>query len=107
MPAPHRCLGCDGVVERAIAVGGVPKWTKGTDCKSVIRGFESHRRLIEFTPREVGITYGDVDSFAAALESPPALVERFSPFAPIGKSSPPFESVCVADTVDAINATER
>ena len=26
--------------------GGVPKWTKGTDCKSVIRGFESHRRLL-------------------------------------------------------------
>ena len=26
-------------------VGGVPKWTKGTDCKSVIHGFESHRRL--------------------------------------------------------------
>jgi hypothetical protein len=25
--------------------GGVPKWTKGTDCKSVIHGFESHRRL--------------------------------------------------------------
>jgi hypothetical protein len=25
--------------------GGVPKWIKGTDCKSVIRGSESHRRL--------------------------------------------------------------
>ena len=25
--------------------GRVPKWTKGTDCKSVIRGFESRRRL--------------------------------------------------------------
>ena len=25
--------------------GGVPKWTKGTDCKSVIQGFESLRRL--------------------------------------------------------------
>lgn len=27
------------------AVGRVPKWTKGTDCKSVIRGFESHLGL--------------------------------------------------------------
>ena len=38
-----------GVIRWASAVapgvGGVPKWTKGTDCKSVIRGFESHRRL--------------------------------------------------------------
>lgn len=25
--------------------GRVPKWSKGTDCKSVIRGFESHRGL--------------------------------------------------------------
>ena len=25
--------------------GRVPKWSKGTDCKSVIRGFESHRDL--------------------------------------------------------------
>lgn len=25
--------------------GGVPEWTKGADCKSVIHGFESHRRL--------------------------------------------------------------
>jgi hypothetical protein len=25
--------------------GRVPKWTKGTDCKSVIRGFESHLGL--------------------------------------------------------------
>ena len=25
--------------------GRVPKWTKGTDCKSVIRGFESHHGL--------------------------------------------------------------
>ncbi len=29
-----------------ITHGGVPKWTKGADCKSVIRGFESHRRLL-------------------------------------------------------------
>ena len=28
--------------------GRVPKWTKGTDCKSVIRGFESHRGLLQF-----------------------------------------------------------
>lgn len=27
-------------------VGRVPEWTKGTDCKSVIRGFESHRGLL-------------------------------------------------------------
>ena len=27
--------------------GGVPKWTKGTDCKSVIQGFESLRRLLD------------------------------------------------------------
>ena len=26
--------------------GRVPEWTKGTDCKSVIRGFESHRGLL-------------------------------------------------------------
>ena len=25
--------------------GGVPEWTKGADCKSVIHGFESHRHL--------------------------------------------------------------
>ena len=25
--------------------GGIAKWTKATDCKSVIRGFESHCRL--------------------------------------------------------------
>lgn len=30
--------------------GRVPKWTKGTDCKSVIRGFESHLGL-SFSPR--------------------------------------------------------
>ena len=28
--------------------GRVPKWTKGTDCKSVIRGFESHLGLFAF-----------------------------------------------------------
>ena len=28
--------------------GGVPKWTKGADCKSAIHGFESHRRLFLF-----------------------------------------------------------
>ena len=28
--------------------GRVPKWSKGTDCKSVIRGFESHRGLSPF-----------------------------------------------------------
>src|ERR1041384_2000174 len=27
--------------------GRVPKWTKGTDCKSVIHGFESHLGLFE------------------------------------------------------------
>ena len=27
------------------AWGGVPEWTKGADCKSAIRGFESPRRL--------------------------------------------------------------
>ena len=30
---------------RGYKLGGVPKWTKGADCKSAIRGFESHRRL--------------------------------------------------------------
>ena len=36
-----------GAVARSVALvaGRVPKWTKGTDCKSVIRGFESHRGL--------------------------------------------------------------
>ena len=27
------------------SAGRVPKWPKGTDCKSVIRGFDSHRDL--------------------------------------------------------------
>ena len=27
------------------SAGRVPKWPKGTDCKSVIRGFKSHRGL--------------------------------------------------------------
>ena len=26
--------------------GRVPEWTKGADCKSAIRGFESHRGLL-------------------------------------------------------------
>ncbi len=30
---------------RSYMHGGVPEWTKGADCKSAIRGFESHRRL--------------------------------------------------------------
>ena len=30
--------------------GGVAKWTKATVCKTVIHGFESHRRLL-FYPR--------------------------------------------------------
>ena len=28
--------------------GDVPEWSKGADCKSAIRGFESHRRLLFF-----------------------------------------------------------
>ncbi len=37
----------DGSRGAAVArdAGGVPKWTKGTVCKTVIRGFESRRRL--------------------------------------------------------------
>ena len=34
-------------------IGGVAKRTKATDCKSVIRGFESHRRL--FSPVRSGL----------------------------------------------------
>ena len=34
-----------GVITASDHVGGVPKWTKGTVCKTVIRGFESRRRL--------------------------------------------------------------
>jgi hypothetical protein len=29
-------------------IGGVAKWSKATVCKTVIRGFESHRRLSGF-----------------------------------------------------------
>ena len=29
------------------AFGGVAKWTKATVCKTVIHGFESHRRLLQ------------------------------------------------------------
>ncbi len=32
------------------ANGGIAKWTKATDCKSVIRGFESHCRLLKGLP---------------------------------------------------------
>src|SRR3954471_1267727 len=32
------------------APGRVPKWSKGTDCKSVIRGFESHLGLFAVPP---------------------------------------------------------
>lgn len=35
-----------GLVALRPTVGRVPKWSKGTDCKSVIRGFESHRGLL-------------------------------------------------------------
>ena len=39
----------DGCTRSADGVeGDVPEWTKGADCKSVIRGFESHRRLTLF-----------------------------------------------------------
>lgn len=27
------------------SIGRMPEWTKGADCKSVIRGFESHSGL--------------------------------------------------------------
>gem|GEM_PF-4694692 len=29
--------------------GGIAKWIKATDCKSVIRGFDSHCRLFLFS----------------------------------------------------------
>src|SRR5687768_5893083 len=35
--------------------GRVPKWTKGTDCKSVIRGFESHLGLSTGKARTCGL----------------------------------------------------
>ena len=31
--------------ENHLSTGRVPKWSKGTDCKSVSRGFESHLGL--------------------------------------------------------------
>lgn len=34
-----------GIGAKMVSPGRVPKWSKGTDCKSVIRGFESHRDL--------------------------------------------------------------
>lgn len=37
-----------GTTARADFQGGVPKWSKGTVCKTVIRGFESRRRLSSF-----------------------------------------------------------
>ncbi len=33
------------IADYSFAFGRVPKWSKGTDCKSVIRGFESHLGL--------------------------------------------------------------
>lgn len=45
----HRPAGeCRAAFSDGVCNGGVPKWPKGTDCKSVIRGFESHRRLCFF-----------------------------------------------------------
>ena len=35
------------------SAGRVPKWPKGTDCKSVIRGFKSHRGLYARTARRL------------------------------------------------------
>ena len=37
-PAYHAKMPC--------LAGRVPEWTKGADCKSAIRGFESHRDLL-------------------------------------------------------------
>ena len=39
-----------GALNGPYSLGGVPKWTKGADCKSVIRRFESDRRLLETAP---------------------------------------------------------
>jgi hypothetical protein len=44
--------------------GGVAKWPKATVCKTVIRGFDSHRRLLHF---QVRITAGRE---ACALDAP-------------------------------------
>ena len=33
------------------SLGDVPKWSKGTVCKTVIHGFESHRHLTSPAPR--------------------------------------------------------
>ncbi len=42
--------------------GGVAKRTKATDCKSVIRGFESRRRLHSFLSQLQDIIAGDSSS---------------------------------------------
>ena len=46
--------------------GRVPKWSKGTDCKSVIRGFESHLGLLPETLRRHAKSFSKTDLRIAA-----------------------------------------
>lgn len=41
----NKALGFIIIPCQGIAYGRIPKWIKGTDCKSVIRGFESRSGL--------------------------------------------------------------
>src|ERR1700712_965754 len=50
--------------------GRVPKWTKGTDCKSVIRGFESHLGLSIICP--IGASGNAGGAVAGPKEEPKA-----------------------------------
>ena len=69
---------CDSPTPRQYPVQGlgqrhgrVPKWPKGTDCKSVIRGFKSHRDL--FKPRrQAGFFVGRAGIELASLARLPA-----------------------------------
>ena len=58
-----------GRADNVASLGRVPKWTKGTDCKSVIRGFESHLGLYPLPAFQVSqpTRRTTIGRFAAAL----------------------------------------
>ena len=62
-------------------IGRVPKWTKGTDCKSVIRRFESDLGLSTFPPVKFmyPCIFAGVSSLAELTKLIPRWVSHDSP----------------------------
>ena len=58
--------------------GGVPKWSKGTVCKTVIRRFKSGRHLQPSGRR--GVAHGPSNRRRAAIRNLPKTVIRFANF---------------------------